>query len=82
MLHLLNSLLLVGAFVFAIAMVQAARAMIHRRREEAAPFRNYFTTEYDREMLRYSTLSDDEEWRADRYHRPATSFSRNSVERG
>jgi hypothetical protein len=81
MAHLISSLFLVGAFVLAIAMIHAAKVLLRNRREEAAPFRNYFTTEYDRELLRYSALSEDEEWRADVYPRTAPSFSRNSTER-
>ena len=65
MVHFLSSLLLVGAFVFVIAMVQCARILLRNHREEAAPFRNYFSIEYDRDLLRCSPMSEDEEWRAD-----------------
>jgi hypothetical protein len=82
MAHVISSLFLVGAFVFAIALVHAAKVLLRNRREKAAPFRNYFTAEYDRELLRYSALSEDEEWRADIYPRTAPSFTRNSTERG
>jgi hypothetical protein len=62
----MNSLLLVGAFVLIVGMVYAGRTFLQSRREQAAPFRNYFSTEYDRELLRYSALSEDEDWLADR----------------
>jgi hypothetical protein len=74
MVHFLNSLLLVGAFVLLFGMLRGARTFLKNRREEAAPFRNYFSTEYDRDLLRYSALSEDEEWMADRY--PRSTYSR------
>jgi hypothetical protein len=65
----MNSLLLVGAFVLVIGMVYAVRVLLQNRREQAAPFRNYFSTEYDSELLRHSALSEDEDWLADRHPR-------------
>jgi hypothetical protein len=69
MVHFLNSLLLVGACVFIFAMVHAAKVLLRNHRAQAAPFRSYFTTEYDSELLRHSALSEDEDWIADRHSR-------------
>jgi hypothetical protein len=77
----LNSLLLVGAFVFVIGMVHAVRILLRHRRYEAAPFRNYFPTEYDRDLLRYSALSESEDWMADLLPPAASSGSRDSGDR-
>ena len=73
MVHFLNSLLLVGAFVLIIGMVYGARVFLQNRKEEAAPFCNNFSTEYDRDLLRYSALPEKEEWPADRHPR-STNF--------
>jgi len=82
MTNFMNSLLLVGAFIFVIGMVYAVRLLLHHRREQAAPFRNYFSTEYDRDLLRFSALSEDEQWLADLRPRTAPSPSRDSSDLG
>jgi hypothetical protein len=79
MVHFLDSLLLVGAFVFIVAMAHAARVLLRNRRQEAAPFRNYFSTEYDQDLLRCSALSEDEEWLADLHPRSTSPLSRDSA---
>ncbi|MGD0480147.1 MAG: hypothetical protein ABSA42_08250 [Terracidiphilus sp.] len=58
--HLAIVLLIVGAFVFILGTVKAVRAYLENRGEEMAPFRNYFGPEYDRDLLRQSSWSDDE----------------------
>jgi hypothetical protein len=78
MVHFMYSLLLVGAFVLIIGMVYGARTLLQNRRNAAAPFRNYFSTEYDRDLLRYSALSEDEEWLADCRPRSSSSLPRDS----
>jgi hypothetical protein len=64
--HLTNYLLIVGALVLIFSIVMAVRAYLENRREEAAPFRNYFGSEYDRELLQRSSFSETEDWPADR----------------
>ena len=46
------------------AVVLAVRAMQTSRREQAAPFRGYFTTGNRREQLRQGSMSEAEDWRA------------------
>lgn len=59
--HLAIVLLIIGAFVLILGTVQAIRACFENRAEEMAPFRNYFGPEYDRDLLRQSSWSDDED---------------------
>lgn len=73
MFHLTNALLIVGALVLIFTIVMAVRGFLENRREEAAPFRNYFDTEYDREMLRHGSFSETEGWLPDRRFRFALS---------
>jgi hypothetical protein len=80
MFQFINSLLLVGAFVFIIAMVRVAKTLLRNRRENAAPFRNYFSTEYDRDLLRCSSLSEDEEWLADLHPRSSSLHSHDAID--
>jgi hypothetical protein len=53
-------LLIVSAFVFILGMVMAVKAFLVNRAEEKAPFRDYYLPEHDRELLRLSAWSDDE----------------------
>ena len=69
MFHLTNALLIVGALVLIFCIVMAVRAFLENRREEAAPFRNYFGPGYDRELLRHSSFSETDDWLADRHSR-------------
>jgi hypothetical protein len=52
-------LLIVGAFVLILGTVMAVKAYLENRAEKA-PFRNYYLPEHDRELLRLSSWSDDE----------------------
>ena len=67
--YLTNALLLVGALVLIFGMVKAVRALVENRRKERAPFRHYFGPEYDRDLLRQSSWSDDEGGVSDRQTR-------------
>ena len=58
--HLTIVLLIVGAFVLILGMITAVRAYLENRRQETAPFRDYFGPEYDRDLLRQSSWCDDE----------------------
>jgi hypothetical protein len=58
--HFTISLATVGAFVLILGTVMAVRAYLKNRREYVAPFRNYFGTEYNRDLLRQSSWCDDE----------------------
>lgn len=56
--HLTIPVLLVGSFVLILGIVFACAAFLDKRRENAAPFRNYFGSEYDRALLRNGSFSD------------------------
>jgi hypothetical protein len=58
--HLTIVLLIVASFAFILGAVRAIRASLDNRVEEIAPFRNYSGPEYDRDLLRQSSWSDDE----------------------
>jgi len=58
--HLMIVLFIVGAFALILATVKAVRAYFEKQRELAAPFRNYFGSKYDRDLIRQSSWSDDE----------------------
>jgi len=80
MAHFLNSLLLVAVFAILLVAVQGIRSFVRNRREQVAPFRNYFSTEYDQDLLRCSALSEDEEWLADLRPRANSASSCDSKE--
>lgn len=65
MLQFTHGMFLVSAFVLIIGVVPTVRAFLEHRREKAAPFRNYFGAEYDRELCPHSSYSETEEWLAD-----------------
>jgi hypothetical protein len=69
MYHFTNAQLLVGVLALLLVVVLAVRAILGDRKEKSAPFRNYFGTGYQRELLRHSELSENEDWRADRQSR-------------
>jgi len=69
--HLMNALLLVGAMILISGIVMAVRAHLENRRENAAPFRDYFGPRYDRDLLRLSAFSETEDWQADPHSRIA-----------
>ncbi len=58
--HLAIVLLTVGAFALILGTVKAVGAYLENRGEEMAPFRNYFESEYDRDLLRQSSWCDNE----------------------
>ncbi len=62
-----TELLLVSAVVVILGIVAAIRAYFQNRRREAAPFRNYFNTDYDRDLRRQSSWCDEEDWPSDRH---------------
>ncbi|MGA2168545.1 MAG: hypothetical protein ABSG62_10055 [Terracidiphilus sp.] len=65
--HLTNALLLVATLALLLfCIVLALRAFLANRREEAAPFRNYFGPEYDRDLLQQSSWSETEDGMTDR----------------
>jgi hypothetical protein len=69
MLHLSDVQLLIGAFVLILAIVIAVSAFLDSRREKVARVRDYFGPEYDRDLLHHSSLSETEDWAADRHAR-------------
>jgi hypothetical protein len=58
--HLTIALLVVGAIVLVLGTIMVIRMRLRNRWEEMAPFRNYFGTEYDRDLLRQSSWCDGE----------------------
>jgi hypothetical protein len=76
--HLTIVLLIAGAFAFILGTVKAVSAYLENRSEETAPFRNYFGPEYDRDLLRQSSWSDDENL----YDRRTRSDAFNTRDRG
>ena len=69
MYHFNDAELLVGVLAVLLAVILVARAIVGDRKEKSAPFRNYFGTGYQRELLRHSDLSESDDWRADRQSR-------------
>jgi hypothetical protein len=63
--HITKAQFLTGAFILIVCIVLALRALLRHLRDQAAPFRDYFGSEYDRDLLEHSALSESEEWRAD-----------------
>jgi hypothetical protein len=53
-------LLIVSAFVIVPGTVMVVRSFLKNRAEELAPFRDYFGAEYERDLLRQSSWSDEE----------------------
>jgi hypothetical protein len=87
MFHLTNGMLLFVVLVLILGVGVAARAFLGYRRGKSAPFRDYFGPEYDRDLLQQSSLSETEDWLADRHARftpfrlrdPGTSQQRTRV---
>jgi hypothetical protein len=69
MFHLTHAMLLAGAFVFILGVRFVVKAFLEYRRGKVPPFRDYFGSEYDRDLLRQSAFSESEDWRADRQER-------------
>jgi len=63
--HITKSQLVIGALILIVCFVLALRALLRHLREEAAPFRNYFGPNYDRDLLEHSALSESEDWRTE-----------------
>jgi hypothetical protein len=66
MYYLTYALLLACAFLLIAGAASVIRAFLDNRSEEAAPFRDYFGSAYDRELLQLSSSSETEDWSADR----------------
>ena len=67
--HFSDFQLLIGAFVLVLGIVIAVRALHGNRRARAARTRDYFGPEYNRDLLLHSSLSESEDWVADRHAR-------------
>jgi hypothetical protein len=63
MIDFTDAILLASAL--ALGLIPTFRSLLRDRNRNAAAFRDYFGPEYDRDLLRQSTLSETEEWRAD-----------------
>jgi hypothetical protein len=70
--HLTSAMLLIGGFVLILGIVVAVGAFLENLAGKAAPFRDYFGPEYDRDLLRHSAFSETEDWQAERHSRFAT----------
>jgi hypothetical protein len=69
MFYVASAILLFGVFILIAVVVRSVNRILQRRREEAAPFRDYFGAEYDRDLRRLSSSSETEDWSADRLPR-------------
>jgi len=67
--HLSAFQLLIGGFVLILATVIAASVFLDNRRAKVARVRDYFGPEYNRDLLLHSSLSETEDWMADRNSR-------------
>jgi len=66
--YVTKALLFTGAVILIVCIILALRAIHLLRKEQAAPFRDYFGPGYDRDLLEHSELSETDDWRADRRH--------------
>jgi len=62
---LTEALLLAIALAFVVGVVPAIRWLLRDHKGNASPFRDYFGSEYDRDLLQQSALSETGEWLAD-----------------
>jgi hypothetical protein len=69
MARLTIDLLLVSAVFVILGIVAAIWTFLLNRREEGAPFRNYFSTEYDRDLRQQSSWCDEKDWPTDQLSR-------------
>jgi hypothetical protein len=69
MYYLTYALLLAGAFILITSTVSLIKEFLQRRREEAAPFREYFGSARDADLRQLSSSSEAEDWSADRLPR-------------
>jgi len=53
-------LMLVGALIVILGLLMDIKAHLKNHSKEDAPFRGYFGTEYERDLLRQSSWSDGE----------------------
>ena len=60
MVHPVNSPLLIGAFVLALAFLFAIGLVLGNRRKRAAEFRNYFCSGFERDLFPSSSIGEDE----------------------
>jgi hypothetical protein len=60
MVHPVNSPLLIGAFVLALAFLFAIGLFLGNRRKRAAEFRNYFCSGFERDLFPSSSFGEDE----------------------
>jgi hypothetical protein len=65
MFNLTDAMLLVSALALVLGVIPAIRTFIGGRNRNAAPLRNYFGPEYDRDLAQQSVFSETEEWQAD-----------------
>jgi hypothetical protein len=61
--HLTDVQLIIGCFALIIAIFLTMAAVHDLRPKKTQPFRNYFYSDYDGDLLEQSALSDPEEWR-------------------
>jgi len=65
MIDFTDVILLACALALVLGVMPAIRTLLGDRNGNIAFFRDYFDPEYDRDLLRQSTLSETEEWQAD-----------------
>ena len=69
MFNLTDAILLACALALVLGVIPAIRTFIGDRNRNAAPFRNYFGPEYDRDLAQQSALSETDEWQANSHAR-------------
>jgi len=60
MVHPVNSPLLIGAFVLALAFILAIGLFLGNRRRRAAEFRNYFCSGFERDLFPSNSFGEDD----------------------
>jgi len=79
MIDFTDAILLASALALVLGVIPVIGRSLGDRNGNAAPFRNYFGPDYDRDLLRQSALSETEEWQAD-LHSRLPSFSLRDLE--
>lgn len=67
--HFSNAQFLIGALTLVLVIIFSVAAFLELRRKRNPPFMSFSDSDYDREFLKYTAISDDEDALCDR--RPA-----------
>jgi hypothetical protein len=79
--HLSNAQFFLAVFTLILVIIFSAASLLEIRRKKSPPFADYLASEYDREFIKYSAMSDEDDVLSDR--RPAfLSFHFRSFDAG